>query len=273
MRYFYLLFIVFLNPCFAQEQMNSIYFPQEQLIHPKCVDSVNKNACLNAKIQKNLVIVLRNALKEIKVKKDTIRASVTFEVDKNGFLVEGRVRTYVNDSTLREDFKDELNSITENLPRFDILNRKPKPHISIHNLSYLFLTQKAKGDSELILLTNINNSEYSGGYIQEIPLFPECKRGNEQKARLCFQKKMQKHISRNFRYPEVAKKKGLQGKVYIIFVINKEGNIENIRVRGPYKPLEDEAIRIIKLLPKLEPGLRNGKPVKVPYSIPITFRL
>jgi len=273
MRYVYLLFIVFLNPCFAQEQTNLIYFPQEQLIHPKCVDSVNKNACLEAKIQKELVFVLRNALKEIKVTKDTIKASVSFEVDRKGFLVVGSDRTYVNDSTLRKDFKEDLKSITENLPRFDILNRKPKPYASTHSLSYVFLTQNVKGVSEPILLMGPNTNKYSGGYIQEIPLFPDCKRGNEQKARLCFQKKMQNHISHNFRNPKVALKKGLQGKVDIIFVINKEGIIENLRVKAPYKPLEDEAIRIIKLLPKLEPGLRNGKPVRVPYSIPITFRL
>ena len=83
---------------------------------------------------------------------------------------------------------------------------------------------------------------------------------------------MQNHIKTNFNYPKLAREKGISGTVYIIFDINREGKIENIRLSGEYI-LKEEAMRIIKLLPDMSPGTVNGEPVKVPYSIPMHFRL
>uniref|UniRef100_UPI0025B8F034 energy transducer TonB n=1 Tax=Maribacter sp. TaxID=1897614 RepID=UPI0025B8F034 len=64
-----------------------------------------------------------------------------------------------------------------------------------------------------------------------------------------------------------------QGKISTMFKINEDGSIGNIKTKGRYKILEEEAIRIIKLLPKLQPGLINGEPKKIPFSIPIIFTL
>ena len=66
---------------------------------------------------------------------------------------------------------------------------------------------------------------------------------------------------------------GIQGRVYVNFIISKNGSITNIRMRGPDKNLEKEAARIIGRLPKMTPGKQRGRPVRVPFSIPITFRL
>ena len=57
------------------------------------------------------------------------------------------------------------------------------------------------------------------------------------------------------------------------FVINKNGNVVDIRVRAPHPQLEDEAIRVINLLPKMKPGMQIGKAVVVPYSLPINFEV
>jgi len=84
---------------------------------------------------------------------------------------------------------------------------------------------------------------------------------------------MQKHIRKNFRYPEIAQEMGVQGRVSVVFVIQRDGSIGNIRMRGPDKNLEAEALRIIKKLPKMTPGKQRGRAVKVPFSIPITFKL
>ena len=82
-----------------------------------------------------------------------------------------------------------------------------------------------------------------------------------------------KHIRKNFRYPEIAQEMGIQGRVYVNFIISKDGSIKNIRMRGPDKNLEKEAARIIGKLPNMTPGKQRGRPVRVPFSIPITFRL
>ncbi|WP_343487508.1 energy transducer TonB [Allomuricauda sp. d1] len=107
--------------------------------------------------------------------------------------------------------------------------------------------------------------------IEDVPIFPGCEGSSNKKA--CFQEMMQKHIRKNFRYPEIAQEMGVQGRVSVMFTIQKDGSIGNIRMRGPDKNLEAEALRIIKKLPKMTPGKQRGRAVKVPFSIPITFKL
>jgi len=107
--------------------------------------------------------------------------------------------------------------------------------------------------------------------IEDVPVFPGCEGASDKKA--CFQEQMQKHIRKHFRYPEIAQEMGVQGRVNVMFVIQRDGSIGGIRMRGPDKNLEAEALRIIELLPDMTPGKQRGRPVKVPFSIPITFRL
>jgi len=112
--------------------------------------------------------------------------------------------------------------------------------------------------------------------IEDVPIFPGCE-GEKGKGaaamRACFQSKMQRHISKNFRYPEIAQEMGVQGRVNVMFTIQKDGSIGNVRMRGPDKNLEKEAARIIGKLPKMTPGKQRGRAVRVPFSIPITFKL
>ncbi|RKR14120.1 outer membrane transport energization protein TonB [Maribacter vaceletii] len=107
--------------------------------------------------------------------------------------------------------------------------------------------------------------------IENVPVFPGCE--NESNKRACFNKMMQKHIGKNFRYPEIAQEMGVQGRVSVMFVIQKDGSIGGVRMRGPDKNLEKEAARIISKLPKMTPGKQRGRAVRVPFSIPITFKL
>ncbi|MGB1979907.1 MAG: energy transducer TonB, partial [Flavobacteriaceae bacterium] len=109
--------------------------------------------------------------------------------------------------------------------------------------------------------------------IEDVPIFPGCESVKKSERRNCFQEKMNRHIRKNFRYPEIAQEMGIQGRVYVQFVIAKDGNITGVRMRGPDKNLEKEAARIIGKLPKMTPGKQRGRPVRVPFSIPITFRL
>jgi len=109
--------------------------------------------------------------------------------------------------------------------------------------------------------------------IEDVPIFPGCEKVSKSERRNCFQQQMNKHIRKNFRYPEIAQEMGIQGRVYVNFIISKDGSITNIRMRGPDKNLEKEAQRIISRLPTMTPGKQRGRAVRVPFSIPITFRL
>jgi protein TonB len=109
--------------------------------------------------------------------------------------------------------------------------------------------------------------------IEDVPVFPGCENVEKDQLRNCFQEQMNKHIRRNFRYPEIAQEIGIKGRVFVNFIISEDGSITNIRMRGPDKNLEGEAKRIISLLPNMTPGKQRGRPVRVPFSIPIVFRL
>lgn len=107
--------------------------------------------------------------------------------------------------------------------------------------------------------------------IEKAPIFPGCK-GTNQELKSCFQAKIQEHVLKNFQYPEAAQEMQIGGKVFVLFAIDKNGYITDIKSRGPDKILEKEAERIIRSLPIMIPGKQRGKPVKVPYSIPIVFK-
>jgi protein TonB len=110
--------------------------------------------------------------------------------------------------------------------------------------------------------------------IEDVPVFPGCS-GTKAQKKACLNKKMQKHVQRYFD-AELANELGLapgKKKIYLVFKIGKTGNIEQINARAPHPRLKKEAIRIAKKLPKMLPGKQRGRPVRVPFSIPIIFRL
>ncbi|MCX7861784.1 MAG: energy transducer TonB [Bacteroidales bacterium] len=81
-------------------------------------------------------------------------------------------------------------------------------------------------------------------------------------------------ISKNIKYPEIAKENGIQGKVYVQFVIGKDGKVSDVQVvRGVDPSLDKEAIRVIQSMPPWKPGKQRGKPVKVSFQLPINFKL
>ncbi len=85
---------------------------------------------------------------------------------------------------------------------------------------------------------------------------------------------MQKHVQRKFN-SELASDLGLSGKlkIYVQFKITKTGGIQIMGARAPHKRLKKEAIRVVKLLPKMQPGKQRGRPVNVTYMLPISFNV
>ena len=110
--------------------------------------------------------------------------------------------------------------------------------------------------------------------VEQIPLFEACKDTPIIKQSKCFEQQMTKHIIRNFDYPKGAIQKGIEGKVLVQFTIDKEGNVIDIKKKGPQggEILESEAQRLISLLPKFIPGTHKGNLVNVKYALPIIFK-
>ena len=85
---------------------------------------------------------------------------------------------------------------------------------------------------------------------------------------------LQAFLSENLHYPQEAWKKGIEGKVLVQFVVAKDGSIDNVNVIQKVHPLLDaEAVRVVKLLPKWKPGKKDGKAVRVRFTLPVTFKI
>ena len=83
-----------------------------------------------------------------------------------------------------------------------------------------------------------------------------------------------KYLKMHINYPPMAKANNIQGRVVVQFVVDKTGNIGEVKVvRSVDKDLDEEAVRIIKTLPKFNPGRQNRQAVAVWYTLPVTFKL
>ena len=81
-------------------------------------------------------------------------------------------------------------------------------------------------------------------------------------------------VQQNVKFPQIALENGIQGRVSCSFVVNKDGSIVDAEViRGVDPSLDKEALRVINSMPKWSPGKQRGKPVRVKYTVPVTFRL
>lgn len=110
--------------------------------------------------------------------------------------------------------------------------------------------------------------------IEDVPVYPGCK-GNKDQLRECLQDEITKHVNKNFN-SELASDLGLSPgvkRIFVMFKIDKSGNITDVMARAPHKRLEEEAIRVVNKLPKMTPGKQRGRPVGVKYSLPIAFKV
>ena len=98
--------------------------------------------------------------------------------------------------------------------------------------------------------------------VEEMPAFP----GGEQK--------LMEYVGKNIKYPQIARESGIQGRVFVGFVVEPDGSVSNVKLlRGIGGGCDEEAMRVIKSMPKWKPGKQRGKAVRVSYQIPVMFRL
>ena len=111
--------------------------------------------------------------------------------------------------------------------------------------------------------------------IENVPVYPGCekKRSNAEKKK-CMSEKVQKFVQKKFN-TELAGDLGLEGRqrIAVQFKIDKNGDVVNVRARAPHPKLEQEAVKVVKALPKMVPGRQRGTAVGVLYSLPILFQV
>lgn len=111
--------------------------------------------------------------------------------------------------------------------------------------------------------------------VEEMPAFKGCENiSNEDDKKACTDKKIFEYVSSNVKYPAIARENQIQGRVFINFIVGPDGSVSNVRVlRGIGGGCDEEAIRVIKSLPKWKPGKQRGKSVSVQYNLPVNFKL
>ncbi|MCR4848771.1 MAG: TonB family protein [Bacteroidales bacterium] len=98
--------------------------------------------------------------------------------------------------------------------------------------------------------------------VEEMPDFP----GGTQK--------LADYLAKNIKYPQMARESGIQGRVFISFVVEPDGSVSNVNVmRSLGGGCDEEAVRVVKSMPKWKPGKQRGKPVRVSYILPVNFKL
>jgi protein TonB len=98
--------------------------------------------------------------------------------------------------------------------------------------------------------------------VEEMPAYP----GGDQK--------LMEFIAKGIKYPQIARETGIQGRVFVGFVVEPDGSVSNVKVlRGIGGGCDEEAMRVVKSMPKWKPGKQRGKAVRVSYMLPVNFKL
>ena len=98
--------------------------------------------------------------------------------------------------------------------------------------------------------------------VEEMPAYP----GGDQK--------LMEYVAKNIKYPQIARETGIQGRVFVGFVVEPDGSVSNVKVlRGIGGGCDEEAMRVVKSMPKWKPGKQRGKAVRVSYMLPVNFKL
>ncbi len=110
--------------------------------------------------------------------------------------------------------------------------------------------------------------------IEKVPVYPGCGGEDNKTLKKCMSEKITAHVSRKFKKKVITKLNLSSGsyRISVQFKIDKKGNVVNVRARSDYPELEKEAIRVVKTIPKMEPGKQKGENVGVLYSLPILFK-
>jgi TonB family protein len=216
-----------------------------------------------------ILITSKNATeKNSKEKYDTLNVSKITSIIARKGINSGNPLIIVDG----QEFKsmEEANVPTEDIANISVLKGEtasPKIYGEKAKDGVIIINTKTKYNSDPVEITKTyksttKNGEYIFYKVDEMPEFP----GGEAALR--------NFLANSVKYPEIAKENGIQGKVYITFIVTKEGKVTEPEIaRGVDPSLDKEALRVVSSLPDWKPGKQHGQPVNVSYTVPITFAL
>ena len=163
------------------------------------------------------------------------------------------------DPFIPEELVKGDNSIVENIPSY-----KEEPIEILDINSFEEITFKEPIDEDVPFVN-----------IEDAPIFKGCEGLSKKQNKICFEEKMKKFVQRNFN-GGLASELGLEAgkyKIHAQFIINKQGEVVDIKIRAPHIKLKKETQKLINKLPRFTPGKQRKRPVKVRYILPISFKV
>ena len=171
--------------------------------------------------------------------------------------------------------------VTTNL--FGQNQKVTKDSIAKNSPKRIEVIELSKDDIDKVIVEVPNAEDFNSNepihmaVVDQIPLFSSCEEIEKKEQMKCFNEELKKHIDKTLKFPKKAKKEKIENNVAVVYQITENGEISNIQARArkpEYKLLfEEEAKRIISLLPTLIPGKHKGKAVKINYATTIQFKL
>ncbi len=254
---------------------------EEVPIYPGCKGSKSElRKCLQYSIQKHVAKNFNtNLSNELGLSAGKIKVYVVFMIDKNGDIVNVRARGP------HKRLEMEGIEVVKSLPKMKP-GKMSGRLVGVRYTLPITLLIEADNKAEQEIETNQENiiseavdiedeesEDMPFAIIEDAPIFPGCEKLDKNLRKMCMQNQIKKHVAANFNV-DLANDLGLDSgkkRVYVVFKIDKNGDVVDLRARGPHKRLEMEAMRVAKLLPKMTPGKHRGKPVGVKYTLPITL--
>nr|WP_321227154.1 M56 family metallopeptidase [uncultured Psychroserpens sp.] len=239
-----------------------------------------RKACMSNHISKHVNRYFNTKLADSLGLVGRQRINVIFKIDKEGHIVD--VKSRAPHPALEEEAKRVIKTLPQLIP-----GKQKGVAVTVpYSLPIVF---QIKGDSlqqESLEIKEVdrikelkekfkNTEEVPFLALDKAPVSENCEsQTTEEESKKCFSDFISKYVNRNFNL-NLASKLGLEGKqrINVIFKVDKEGKVIEVKARAPHPDLEDEAKRVINSLPQFTPGEMNGQPVIVNYSLPIIFQI
>ena len=201
--------------------------------------------------------------------------------DKNSYynhilndLFEVENMAFVNQFYHKSLIKKRITMMTQNKSQ----NWKQVKYLAVIPMLLLMLsitnTTFAQGETKKLEKEVVDQDVVTFSSIEEPPVFPGCE-GTKEEAKMCFNTSVHQYVAKNFN-ADLAQTLGLdpgKKRINLQFTIDKKGNVTDIKSKAPHKRLEEEAIRVVNLLPKMKPGKQDGKEVCVQFFLPIVLEV
>lgn len=249
-------------------------FKQPNLSFKKCVDDENREKCFNTLIANKLTNSVKTEIKnylEINKDKDYVVNRASFVVGENGKALIESIQTTNSKNT---EVGNKLKRAILDLPEFSV--RKNEYNHSLLSYYTIGIKNGIDENNEVIVL-DINNKEKKqpNNSNQTNPIYPGCKSKDNEELKKCLSYNVSKIVGSNFKSKKALKRFKKKGSfyIYVLFAVDENGKLSNLKAFGPNKNFEKQALSALKKVKKITPGTKNGKNIKVFYSLPIKLKV